>query len=91
MDTGTNSPITPAISSTAPTNKTNRRTVTLELLFHSTTTTADIPALNDAKLTNRIHADHGEAWSLNRRDDQCHTTAPWLTRGHENGGAGVKR
>ncbi|MDT7754172.1 MAG: MoxR-like ATPase [Mycobacterium sp.] len=53
-----------------------------------TTTSADIPALNDAKLTNRIHADHGEGWSLNRRDDQCHTTAPWLTCGHENGGAG---
>jgi hypothetical protein len=49
MDTGTNSPITPAISSTAPTNKTNRRTVTFELLFHSTTTSADIPAPNDAK------------------------------------------
>jgi len=46
-----------------PPNKTNRRTVMLELLFHSTTTSADIPALSDAKLTNRIRTDHGEAWS----------------------------
>src|SRR5882757_9057471 len=34
METGANSPITPATSSTAPTNRTTRRTVTFELLRH---------------------------------------------------------
>jgi hypothetical protein len=78
MDTGTKSPITPASRSTAPTNRINRRTVTLELLFHSGTTSADIPAPNDAKLNAYV-------------DAQGRSTARWLVLEHENDGARVTR